>query len=196
MKPARVGPSAARIGCAVLVAAVLVLGPTGVSRADQLQWIPLSVCNTAVETIARKPLLVSFCSLADGDHIGLWRVQDLAVAPTSAKDLHEIVVIAEMLYRSDRLWSSEKLLAAREQELLMIPTARTAIMGIDLAYVYVHIGDGSFRCLGKVLGLDCTVDVETILLPSDVMRRIRTRSNGQRPFLPWPLNPAPPLRFP
>jgi hypothetical protein len=44
--------------------------------------------------------------------------------------------------------------------------------GIDLAYAYVPSGGTSFRCLGKVLGVECEEKVEIIALSDDAMAEI------------------------
>jgi len=174
-----------------LLAVVLVLGFAGSSLGDQLQWNPLSVCRDAAKVIARHPLLASFCSQADEDHIGLWLVRDLEVLATPVPDLHEVLVSAELLCRSDRAYSSEEMPLAEEQQVFQkARNASSFAMGIDLAYVYIYVGGGSFRCLGKVLGLDCVVGVETIHLSRHVLEAIVASSKAKHHTIPWPLGEA------
>ncbi len=75
------------------------------------------------------------------------------------------------------------------------------VEGIDLAYTYIYTGSGSFQCLGKVLELDCRVEVETISLPGDVMGKLMPGSRlGQGTslqlleFLPVRRTSSSPLR--
>lgn len=179
------GPRVRRIA---LLAVVFVLGFAGPSLGDQLQWNPLSVCRDAANVIAKHPLLVSFCSQADEDHIGLWLVRDLEVAATPVPDLHEVLVSAELLYRSDRAYSSGELPLAEEQQVFhKAGNASSFAMGIDLAYVYIHVDGGSFQCLGKVLGLGCVVGVETIHLPRHVLEGIVPSWEAKHHTTPWPL---------
>jgi len=174
-----------------LFAVILVLGFAGSGLGDQLQWNPLSVCRDAAKVIARHPLLVSFCSQADEDHIGLWLVRDLEAAATPVQDLHEILVSAELLYRSDRAYSSGEFPLPEEQQAFhKARNGSSFAVSIDLAYVYIYVGGGSFQCLAKVLGLDCVVGVETIHLPRYVMEDIVASSEAKCHTILWPPSEA------
>ena len=174
-----------------LLFGTLVLGFAWASLGDQLQWNPLSVCRGAAKLIGGRPLLVSFCSRADEDFVGLWSVKDVNVSATPVRDLYEVVVSAELLYRSDRAHSSDEFPVSEEQWALHAAKGLEAFAGgVDLAYVYIHIGGGSFRCLGKVLWLDCVVGVEIIHIPAQVLEDIAAAFKAKRHKTWWPLGEA------
>jgi hypothetical protein len=168
--------SGTRVGCIILLVVFLVPVFAGLCSGDQLQWNPFSVCRDAARVITRLPILVSFCSLADEDYVELWLVRDLHAAATSTSGLYEIIVSAERLYRSDCAFSSEDFPVPEEQwSYHKTEGFIWSAVGVDLAYVYVYVGGRSFQCLGQVLGLSCTVEVDTIRLPDPVMAEIAAR---------------------
>jgi len=178
---------------AVLLILVLALSCTG----DQLQWAPLSVCRAAAKVISRPSLLVSYCSQAEKDGIELWFVTDLSVAATPFGDLFELVITVTPRYRSDRAYSSAEFpITQGRWSFHEVETAAPYPVGVDLAYVYVHLGGGSFRCLATILGLDCLVAVETLRLPEYVMDGLATRCTAEQVKSPSPLDggsaPSPP----
>jgi len=144
--------------------------------ADQLQWNAFSVCEEAAQVIRQESILISYCSQANEDYVELWLVRDLKVVHTRVPGLFEVLVLAKRLYSSHRAFSAEELLVSDENwSLNEVRDPRWFIEGIDLAYVYVHAGGNSFYCLGKVLELECLVDVETISLHGDVMEKMMPR---------------------
>jgi len=170
----------------VLIVLPLVLALAGSCVADQLQWAPLPVCQAAAKALSRQPFLVSFCSQAEEDNIELWTVTHLAIEATPFPNLFEIIVTGTVLYRSDRSHSSAEFPVPKEQWTFHdIENARRCSFGIDLAYVYVHLGSGSFRCLAKLLGMDCLVAVETLRLPDDVMEKLATPAPAVHFTPPW-----------
>jgi len=179
----------ARACCAVLLVVLIVVTCAGLCKGDQLQWNTLSICRDAAETIARLPVLVSFCSLADEDYVEVWLLRGLHATETPTSGLYEITVSAKGRYRSDRPFSAGDFPVPEEQwHLHEAETHDGYATAIDLAYVYVYIGGRSFRCLGHVLGLPCIVKVETIQLPNHVMAEL---ASGLGPWcLPssWPLD--------
>jgi len=170
---------------AVLMAFVLALPCTG----DQLQWAPLSVCRAAAKVISRPSLLVSYCSQAEKDGVELWSITDLSVAATPCGGLYELNVTAIPRYRSDRAYSSAEFpITEWCWSFHEIETGAPYRVGVDLAYVYIHLGGGSFRCLATVLGLDCIVAVETLHLPEYVMNGLATRCAAEQVKSPSPLD--------
>jgi len=138
---------------------------------DQLQWNALSVCEEAAQAIGHESLLISYCSQANEDYVEVWLVRDLKVVDTPVPGLFEILILAKCLYSSHRAFSSEELSVSDENWTLNeVRDPRWFVEGIDLAYAYIHTGDGSFQCLGKVLELECLISVETISLPGDVIK--------------------------
>jgi len=192
MTRSRIQRRGLRVHRIALFAALFVLGVAASCFGDQLQWTPLSVCRDAAKMIVRQPLLVSFCSQADEDYVELWLVRDLKATATPAPGLHEVVVSAECLYRSDRAFSSEELPVSEEQWVFhKAEDPRRSVVGIDLAYVYIYVGGGSFRCLAQVLGLACVVGVESIHLPDQVMEEVAACREAKRHTVSWPIEGIP-----
>ena len=157
--------------------------------ADQLQWNPASTCVSAAKAIGRCPLIVSYCSRADADYVSLWLARDARIVPTSAVGLYELMISARCLYRSVHPYAPDELLLAGERQTISKVDEPVWIKrSLDLAYVYIHTGGGTFRCLGRLLGLDCSVAVESIALPAGVMEELTARAHPM-PLL-WPLDPA------
>jgi hypothetical protein len=186
----------------LLVIFLAVIG-SSVCLADQLQWNTVDVCVGAAQVIARKPLLLSYCSRANADYVEVWFVRDVAVVETSADGLFEVVVLARRLLISQEPFSSAEFPVLADQwRFNATRDEQWAIEGIDLAYVYTYTGHGLFQCLGKSLELDCSVDVETISLPGEVMKTVLPRTRlGPNPSLqPFLFSPArrtlcPPLQI-
>lgn len=186
----------------ILLVVFLALIASSACFADQLQWNARSVCVEAAQAIAREPLLMSYCSLASADYVEVWFVRDVTVVETAAAGLFEVVVLARRLLISREPFSSAQFPVLADQwHFNALRDTGWAIEGIDLAYVYTYTGGGSFQCLGKVLGLDCRVDVETISLPGDVMKAVLPRTHlGHNPglhsfrFLPARGMSSPPLQ--
>ncbi|MEW5825527.1 MAG: hypothetical protein AB1778_01740 [Candidatus Bipolaricaulota bacterium] len=156
----------ALFGC--LIVAVL----TGSCLGDQLQWNSLSVCEAAASSLTAPSLIVSFCSRADRDEVQLWQVSGAQIAATSAPGLFELIVSASVLYTSDSTYSAADFPVPDELWTFHPVQEEGAFtVGIDLAYVYVWIGGRSFRCLGRLLGLDCSVGVATLRLPPSVVEQ-------------------------
>ena len=129
-----------------------------------------------MQAIGRESLLISYCSQANEDYVELWFVRGAYVVHTPAEGLFEVLVLAERLYKSQKAFSSGEFPVSDDQwGFNEVHESGWYIQRIDLAYTYIYTGDGSFQCLGKVLGLECLVGVETISLPGDVMEKISPR---------------------
>ena len=190
--PLEASRNALRAPCIALLASLLVLGTAATCLGDQLQWNPLSVCRAAAKRISRPSLLVSFCSQADRDHVELWSVSDLELAVTSVRGLYELIVSGTKLCRSDYAYSSDEFPVPEEQWTFHRGNdAEGFSVGVDLAYLYIHIGGGSFRCLAQVLGLDCVVGVEIVHLPHAVLEYVVASSQAKRQTGPWSPGQAP-----
>ncbi len=174
------------VGLITLLALLFAFGLTVPCLGDQLQWTPLTVCRIAADAIVTQPLLVSYCSQAEQDFVEVWWIRNLEVVATSATGLYEIMVSGRHLYRSDRAYSSEEFPVAEEQWAFhKAENTRPFVLGIDLAYVYVYTGGGTFRCLATVLGLECTVTVESIRLPGRVMEELAFASRADHNPIRW-----------
>jgi len=116
--------------------------------------------------------------LADNEHVEVWLVKKVGVANTPTKGLFEVSIFGKRLYKSKKAFSSGEY---REPvDYIEFKDERHSgwfVEGIDLAYVYIHTGDNSFRCLGKVLELECLVELETMNFPDDLMKKITDRKN-------------------
>ena len=64
---------------------------------------------------------------------------------------------------------------------------RGLAVGLDLAYVYIYAGGGSFLCLGDALGLPCEVGVHAISLPDQVLDAVKAWWQARRHPSPWTL---------
>jgi len=149
--------------------------------ADQLQWNSHGVCERAVRAIKPESIIISYCSLADNEYVEVWLVKKVGVANTSTKGLFEVSIFGKRLYKSKKAFSSGEY---REPvDYIESKDDRHSgwfVEGIDLAYVYIHMGDNSFRCLGKLLELECLVELETIKLPDNLVKKITDRKNARR----------------
>jgi len=153
---------------------VLVAVTTISCLADQLAWNSRSTCEEAANSIGQGSILVSYCSLCSNEHIEVWLVKGIIVAPTAAQGLFEVNVLGIRLYRSNEAFQESDYSEAVEyQAVTEEEPARWFITGIDLAYVYVPTSEGSFRCLAKVINGECIINVDTISLPYQLLEQAR-----------------------
>lgn len=151
--------------------ASLLVAACASAYADQLQWNEYEVCAQAVRELRQVPILLSYCSLADNERIEVWRIQGAQIVETSAQGLYEVVVVGQRLYESRGAYTRGAI--QEPVAYIGIKGARGCerfASGIDLAYTYVPVGDGVFRCLGRVLGLECVVPVEALTFPGAVAK--------------------------
>ncbi|MCK5213638.1 MAG: hypothetical protein KAQ74_06880 [Dehalococcoidia bacterium] len=201
MNTNRLGKGTDIVRSILLVIFLAAIG-SSVCLADQLQWNTYDVCVEAAQVIAREPLLMSYCSLANADYVEVWFVRDVIVVETAADGLFEVVVLAKRLLISQKPFSSVEFPVHADQwRFNAIHDAGWTIERIDLAYVYTYTGGGLFQCLGKILELDCNVEVETISLPGEVRKIVQPRTclGPNLSLQPFSLPPArnmatPPLR--
>ncbi len=111
--------------------------------ADQLQWNDRDTCEQAAQRIRETQVLMTFCSLCSAAPVDLWLVDGVDILPTPAEGRFEIVITG---------WKVEKASGRAEWSSQVV----------DLAYVYVPVGNDSFLCLGEVLGLPCWVKVSVL----------------------------------
>lgn len=166
----------------ILVVSLAIIGSL-TCRADQLQWNALRVCEAATRAIGRQSLLISYCSQANEDYVELWLVRGAYVVDTPAEGLFEVFVLAKRLYRSRKPFSSGEFpVPVDHWNFDKVRDAGWFVEGIDLAYAYIHAGDSSFQCLGKVLGLKCLVGVKTIGIPRDVIEKLIPQKSPSYPI--------------
>ena len=152
------------------LAGLLVLIGSLACFADQLQWNSGAVCKRAIRLIRPGSILTSYCSLADNEHIEVWLIKEVDAINTPIEGLFEVRILGKRLYTSKKTFSSGEYREPVDYvECKRVGQREYFCKAIDLAYVYVQVGNNSFRCLGKVLGLECLVELESISLPSDLM---------------------------
>lgn len=165
----------------------LAMAGSSTCLADQLQWNASGVCEEAVQAIGSQSLLVSYCSQEDEDYVELWLVSEAYVIGTPAEGLFEVIVRARPSHESRMPFSSEEFPVSDDCWVFReASNPRWFYGGIDLAYVYIHTGGSTFQCLGRMLGLECSVGVETINLPDCVIEKIKGgRSAGRHLTFQW-----------
>jgi len=171
----------------ILLVALLVAVISLAGMADQLQWNDATTSLRAVQALVQNSWVISYCSLADTDTVGVWLIRGICVADTSAEGLLESKVLAKCVYQShEDVAADEFPLSEDRWTFEQVNDSNWGYTGIDLAYTYIYTGDSSFRCLGKALDLDCQVEVETISLPDQLIEALQRRSSLELESpLPW-----------
>jgi hypothetical protein len=165
---------------AFLIVSLVLIGSL-TCLADQLQWNSSDVCERAVRLIRPESILISYCSLADNEHVEAWLVKRVEIVNTPIEGLFEVLIFGKCLYKSKTAFSSGEYREPIDYiEYKSKDQWGGFPKGIDLAYVYIHTGDNSFQCLGKVLGLECLVELERMNFPDDLMKKIIDRKNPLR----------------
>jgi len=172
----------------VALAAVLVVVTTMSCIADQLAWNSRGTCEEAAKSIEQGSILLSYCSLCSNEHVEVWLVKGIIVAPTATQGLFEVNVIGKRLYRSTEAFQEMRYLEPVDYEIVKGGgPSRWFVTGIDRAYVYVPTRNGSFRCLGKVINRECSVNVDTISLPYQLLEQAKTevQRESKKLMLAW-----------
>ena len=159
----------------IMLAIVLVAVTTMSCLADQLAWNSRGTCEEAAKSIEQGSILVSFCSLCSNEHVEVWLVRGIIVAPTPTQGLFEVNVFGIRLYRSNEAFQEMQYSEPVEYKAVKgQEPARWFAAAIDLAYVYVPTSEGTFRCLGKVINRECSINVDTISLPRQLLEQAKT----------------------
>ncbi len=154
----------------ITLAIVLVVVVTVSCLADQLAWNSRGTCEEAAKSIEQGSILLSYCSLCSNEHVEVWLVKGIIVAPTVTQGLFQVNVLGKRLYRSNEAFQENNYSEPVEYEAVTGEgSARWFITGIDLAYVYVPTSEGSFRALGKVINRECSINIATISLPHQLL---------------------------
>ena len=165
----------------IIVAVLLVVVVTLLCFADQLAWNRRPICEDAAEVIRRNPILISYCSCCDDEHVEVWLVKRVVVATTSTEGFFEVNVFGRRLYKSNKAFREKQYLEPVEYEAVTgDESSRWFLEGIDLAYVYVPTGNGAFRCLAKIMKRDCDVNVDMIKLPPQLVDKIEKELDNER----------------
>ena len=164
--------------CISILIVCMVLSGSLTCLADQLQWNDRDVCERAVREIKREPILLSYCPLADEEHVEVWLVKGVDIVNTPTEGLFEVCIFGRRLYTSKKAFSLGEYLEPVDYiELKDESDSWRVAKRIDLAYVYLPAGNDSFRCLGTILGLQFLVELEAMSLPAELTKRIDSRKN-------------------
>jgi len=172
----------------IMLAIVLVAVTTASCLADQLAWNSRGTCEEASKSIGQGSILLSYCSLCSNEHIEVWLVKGIIVAPTAAKGLFQVNIFGIRLYRSKEPFRENQYLESVEYEAVTgEEPARWFITGIDLGYIHVPTSEGTFRCLGKVIERECSINVDTISLPHQLLEQAmrEVRRESKKVTLAW-----------
>jgi len=172
----------------IMLAIILVVVMTVSCFADQLAWNSRGTCEEAAKSIEQGSILLSYCSLCSNEHVEVWLVKGIIVAPTAAQGLFEVNVFGIRLYRSSEAFQENKYSEPVEYEAVTGEgPAGWFVTGIDLAYVYVPTSEGAFRCLGKVIERECSVDVDTLSLPHQLLEQAKreVQIESEKVTLAW-----------
>jgi len=115
-------------------------------------------------------------------------VKGIIVVPTATQGLFEVNVFGIRLYRSKEAFRETKYSEPVEYEAFTGEgPARWFVTGIDLAYVYVPTSEGVFRCLGKVIERECSINVDTISLPHQLLEQAarEVQRESKKVVLTW-----------
>lgn len=172
----------------IMLAIVLVVVATASGLADQLVWNSREACEEAVKSIAQGSILLSYCSLCSNEHVEVWLVKGIIVAPTATEGFFEVNVFGIRLYRSEEAFRETNYAEPVEYEAVTAAgPARWFVAGIDLAYVYVPTSEGAFRCLGKVIERECSINVDTISLPHQLLEQAKreVQRESKKEMVTW-----------
>ncbi len=140
-------------------------------RADQFSLNPRETCTNALSFCPAGSIVVSFCSLCDGEHVEVWQVKEALVSDAQFRDLFELRLFVKKLYRSKEAFTSNHFRAPAHFEKIRGGEQSLSLEDTDLAYLYVLKPDGAFHVLAAEMGLtplDCLVP--TITLPRSIMK--------------------------
>ena len=115
-------------------------------------------------------------------------MKGIIVVPTATQGLFEVNVFGIRLYRSKEAFRETKYSEPVEYEAFTGEgPARWFVTGIDLAYVYVPTSKGAFRCLGKVIERECSINVDTISLPHQLLEQAarEVQRESKKVVLTW-----------
>ena len=167
---------------------VLVVVTTVSCLADQLAWNSREICEEAAKRISRDSIVLSYCSNCSNEHVEVWLVKGIIVASTVTQGLFEVNVLGKRLYRSNEAFREKGYSEPVQYEAVKGGgPARWFVAGIDLAYVYIPTSEGTFRCLGKVIERECSINVDTISLPRQLLEQAKTEAGreSKKLMLAW-----------
>ena len=165
----------------IMVAIVLVAATAVLCFADQLAWNEREICEEAAKRIRQNSILVSYCSRCNNEQLEVWLVKRVVIAPTVTQGLFEVNVFGRRLYTSKEAFREKQYSEpVRYEAVTGDGSSRWFLAGIDLAYVYVPTSKGSFRCLAKVIKRECSINVNTISLPYQLLEQAEREVERER----------------
>lgn len=165
----------------IMVATVLIAVTAVLCFADQLAWNAREICEEAAKRIGRNSILISYCSCCNNEQLEVWLVKRASIAPTVTQGLFEVNVFGRRLYTSKKAFHEEQYSEpVRYEAVIDDGSSRWFFAGIDLAYVYVPTSEGSFRCLAKVIKRECSIHVDTISLPYQLLEQAEREVERER----------------
>ena len=174
-----------RILTLVIVLVAIIMVPC---LADQLAWNSRATCEEAAKSIQQNAILLSYCSLCNNEHVEVWLVKGIIVAPTAVQGLFELSVLGKRLYTSKEVFQGNQHWEPIPYEAFMKEgSLRWFAAAIDLAYVYVPMDEGTFRCLGKIIKRKCIINVNTISLPRQILEEAKRKVwiESKKEMLTW-----------
>jgi hypothetical protein len=164
-----------------MVAIMLVAITAALCFADQLAWNAREICEEAAKRIKRNSILISYCSCCDNEHLEVWLVKRVIVAPTATQGLFEVNIFGRRLYTSKKAFREKQYSEPVQYEAITGDgSSRWLLEGIDLAYAYVPTSKGSFHCLAKVIKRGCSINVDTISLPYQLLEQAEREIERER----------------
>lgn len=119
----------------ITLAIVLVAVATVSCLADQLAWNSRTTCAEAAKRISRDSIVLSYCSNCSNEHVEVWLVKGIIVAPTAAYGLFEVNVFGIRLYTSKEPFREKGYSEPVQYEAVTGDgLSRWFLAGIDLAY--------------------------------------------------------------
>ncbi len=131
--------------------------------ADQLAYLSKADAERAAAYIETQRLMVSYCSLCNQEPVELWHVQEVKAAHTGYQNYYQVVVRARRILTSTHVYNEGEYVEPVEFDYVGHPDSALEELELDLAYVYSPSG-GAWKCLGRILKMECEVRVETIRL--------------------------------
>jgi hypothetical protein len=145
-----------------------------VCGADQFAYNSLDISRRAAQAIKSDSILVSYCSRCDDQRVEVWQVRKAVVTATDQRKFFEVQVFGKRLFRSKKKFDKGEYKEPVQYRKVgsQAQGSRWFLNGVDLAYIYVPVGNGAFRNLARVLELEAKVKVEKINLPTDVFSEV------------------------
>jgi hypothetical protein len=165
----------------LMVAIILVAITAALCFADQLAWNAREICEEAAKRIRQNSILISYCSCCDNEHLEVWLVKRVIVATIATQGWFKVNIFGRRLFTSKKAFRENQYSEPVQYEAVTGDgSSRWLLEGIDLAYVYVPTSKGSFHCLAKGIKRECSINVDTISLPSQLLEQAEREVGRER----------------